>query len=51
MFHAVNRKYRLELSGADAKNILTLAGFSGYRLDGAAEWILRTMGMIRALSG
>jgi len=39
-----------ELSAADAKNILIEAGFSGYRLDGALEWVLKTIDMIRSLS-
>ena len=41
----------LNLTSADVKSILTKAGFVGYRLSGALEWILKTMDMIRYLSG
>jgi len=41
----------LDISEGDAKAILHDAGFCGYRLDGALEWILKTLDMVRSLSG
>jgi excisionase family DNA binding protein len=41
----------LSLTRADVKAILTEAGFTGYRLSGALEWILKTIDMLRVLSG
>ena len=38
----------LNLRGDDVSAILREAGFSGYRLNGAAQWILKTMEMLQA---
>jgi excisionase family DNA binding protein len=40
----------LDIAETEVKSILTEAGFAGYRFDSALEWILKTMGMIRALA-
>lgn len=40
----------LELAGADVTAILKEAGFAGYRMDGAREWIIKAVEMVRALS-
>lgn len=40
----------LEITEGDVRDILTEAGFSGYRFDGALKWILRTMDMVRGVS-
>lgn len=40
---------RLDLKKDEAAAILQEAGFTGYRFDGALEWIMTTMGMIRKL--
>ena len=40
----------LEITEGDVRDILTEAGFSGYRFDGALEWILRTLDMVRGIS-
>lgn len=37
---------RLDVSESDITAILNEAGFSGYRLDGALTWIMKTIGMI-----
>jgi len=39
----------LSISEGDVRAILTESGFSGYRYDGALEWILRAVEMIRTL--
>jgi len=39
----------LNIAEDDVRAILTRAGFTGYRYDGALEWILRAVDMIRAL--
>jgi hypothetical protein len=39
------------IAEAEVKAILKDAGFAGYRLDGSLEWILKTLDMIRSLSG
>jgi hypothetical protein len=39
----------LELSEADVLAILTEAGFTGYRFDGALMWIMRTLDMVKGL--
>jgi len=39
----------LSITESDVRAILTASGFTGYRLDGALEWILKTVDMIRAL--
>jgi hypothetical protein len=41
----------LNIAGDDVRAILTEAGFTGYRFDGALEWILKAIDMIRALPG
>jgi len=38
-----------EISEAGVEDILVKAGFSGYRFDGAAAWIQKTMRMIQSL--
>jgi hypothetical protein len=38
------------ISEEEIRKILTEAGFTGYRFDGALKWILKTLDMIRALS-
>jgi hypothetical protein len=40
----------LEVAEGDIRNILTEAGFSGYRFAGALEWILRALDMVRGVS-
>jgi len=37
----------LKLSADEIKNILNESGFSGYRYDGALEWILKAIDMLR----
>ena len=39
----------LNIDTGDVKAILAESGFSGYRLDGALEWILKTMDMVRGI--
>ena len=39
----------LNITEADVRAILTESGFTGYRYDGALEWILKAVNMIRAL--
>ena len=39
------------IAEADVKAILTDAGFTGYRLSGAKEWILKALDMVKGLSG
>jgi len=39
----------LNISKEDIEDILREAGFSGYRFDGALEWIMKTLQMIREL--
>ena len=39
----------LHVTEGEVRAILDEAGFSGYRLDGALEWILKAVDMIRAL--
>jgi excisionase family DNA binding protein len=41
----------LGITESDVSSLLTEAGFTGYRFDGALEWILKTLDMIRALCG
>ena len=41
----------LNISEGDVNAILAEAGFTGYRLNGAKEWILKTLDMIGTLSG
>jgi len=41
----------LDLTETEIGYILEEAGFTGYRLDGAHEWIWKTLDMIRDLSG
>jgi len=41
----------LSIAEADVRAILTESRFTGYRLDGALEWIMKTIDMIRALPG
>jgi len=41
----------LDIAGAEINGILTEAGFTGYRLYGAKEWILKTLELIGDLSG
>jgi hypothetical protein len=41
----------LNITEGDVRIILTESGFTGYRFDGALGWILKTLDMIRALSG
>ena len=40
----------LSIAESDVRTILIESGFTGYRLDGALEWIVNTVNMIRALS-
>ena len=40
----------LEISKSEIAYILKVAGFKGYRFDGALEWVSKTLGMIRGLS-
>jgi hypothetical protein len=37
----------LNVSESDIRDILTEAGFVGYRFDGALEWILKSLDMVR----
>ena len=39
----------LEISKDDVADILQFSGFTGYRFDGALEWIIKTIEMIRNL--
>jgi len=39
----------LDVAEGDVRAILTGAGFTGYRCDGALEWILKAVDMIRSL--
>ena len=39
----------LQITEDEIKAILTEAGFTGYRLDGALKWIIKTIDMIRTL--
>ncbi|MDR1204172.1 MAG: hypothetical protein LBL26_01635 [Peptococcaceae bacterium] len=41
---------RCDIGGSAVRAILAEAGFTGYRLRGALEWVTRTMEMIRALA-
>jgi len=41
----------LNVTEAEIKAVLTEAGFAGYRFDGALEWILNALDMLRELSG
>ena len=41
----------LNVTEAEIKAVLTEAGFVGYRFDGALEWILKALDMLRELSG
>jgi hypothetical protein len=45
----LNRLINLDISENDVRAILSEAGFSGYRLDGSLEWILKTLDMVRSL--
>lgn len=40
-----------DITGNEVKDILSASGFIGYRFDGAFSWILKTMEMIRGISG
>ena len=40
----------LNMSRADIASILTESGFTGYRFDGALEWILKTLEMLREVA-
>jgi hypothetical protein len=40
----------LNITESDLRSILVESGFIGYRFDGALEWIIRAIDMIRALS-
>ena len=40
----------LRITQGDVRAILAEAGFTGYRYDGALEWIMKTIEMIRALT-
>ena len=46
----LNGLLNLELRETDVAAILNEAGFSGYRLDGAREWIIKAIDMIRSIS-
>jgi hypothetical protein len=39
----------LNIAEKDVRDILTEAGFTGYRFDGAVKWIMKTLDMIRTL--
>ena len=39
----------LDIAENEVRAILTKAGFTGYRFDGAAQWIMKTLDMIKAL--
>ena len=41
--------FNFGLRGADVKNIPGEARLNGYRFTGAAEWILKTLDMLRQL--
>ena len=41
----------LNVTEGDVKALLTDAGFAGYRLDGAKEWILKALELVSGLSG
>ena len=40
----------MNIRWSDIKSILVEAGFTGYRLDGALEWIIKTLDMVKQLS-
>jgi hypothetical protein len=42
---------KIGVSESEIRAILTEAGFTGYRFDGALEWIIKTLEMVLALSG
>jgi len=46
----LNGLLNLDISEADVLAILKEAGFTGYRLDGAAQWIMKAIEMIQELS-
>ena len=46
---SLERLINLHVAEGDVKAILTEAGFTGYRFDGALEWILKAIDMIREL--
>jgi hypothetical protein len=45
------RLINLAVGSREIQDILTAAGFTGYRFDGAAEWICKSMEMLRAMFG
>ena len=47
----LDRLINLNVTENDVRTILSEAGFTGYRFDGAARWIIRTLEMIKALPG
>jgi hypothetical protein len=45
----VKKLINLEITDNEVSSLLCQAGFYGYRLDGAAQWIMKTISMIKAL--
>ena len=45
----LNGLINLGITESDVRAILTESGFTGYRFDGALEWIMKAVDMIRAL--
>jgi len=45
--NGLNNLLNFNISKDDVKTVLVEAGFVGYRLDGALEWILKTIDMVR----
>ena len=41
----------MNITGSEVKSILNNAGFTGYRLAGALEWIMKAIDMVHSLSG
>ena len=47
----ISRLINLNIAEDDVRHILVESGFTGYRLIGAKEWILKTLDMLRSLTG
>ena len=45
----IKRLVNLDISKDEVIDVLTASGFSGYRLSGASEWIMKSMDMLREL--
>jgi excisionase family DNA binding protein len=46
----LGRLLNLNINKSDVTDILKAAGFAGYRLDGAREWVVKAVEMIRAIA-